>query len=441
MPVIEVLLQVAPHIALGLASGQLERVGGVIRDSTSKQVVAWLREGGQIRNNPDPASALPRFLFQSILRSANLANIGDVAQQVTALSKLAGSLGAANNVLGLVNVAATARSHHLINLRLQAIQNMVGVSARLGMLQFTLSGFGLLLMLKRFADIEKLLEGVYEQVSQAVSEQNKRSRQVNLRAAIDSAHVVINAEDGHFKEAMAASLDFLLINAREHCLSDFQAKWKMSNKQDIELAQKCLSQAMHLDETRIRAFLEVGQNDLARSIMEERLNQYRRETQEFVDILLGHKHKRAVYFHENVKDGELRRYLLIEQWLRGEEDILWDIVLEQRKQFWNASVKSTIEPEGGITLPGKPAPKPPTRHLDALDQAEAAVENFQRFEGFALELDSISRLGISIREWESLENTGNTVFVNEENVKLDEHDDFVLLVERDYLESAKRLSA
>ena len=224
MPVIEVLLKVAPDIALGLASGQLERVGGVIRDSASKQVVAWLREGGRIDTNSDPASALPRFLFQSLLQSAKLANVGDVAQQVTALSKLAGSLGVAGNVLGLVNVAATAHSHHLITLRLQAIQNMLALSTKLGMLNFTLSGFGLLMMLKRFADIERLLEKVYEQVSKAVSEQHQHDRQINLRAALESAHVVMEAKDGNLKESMAASLDFLLINAREHCLSDYHSK-------------------------------------------------------------------------------------------------------------------------------------------------------------------------------------------------------------------------
>ena len=122
--------------------------------------------------------------------------------------------------------------------------------------------------------------------------------------------------------------------------------------------------------------------------MQVRLKQYRKETRNYIGILLGRQHKRAVYFNKKVKDRDLRRYLLIEQWLRGEEDILWDVVSEQRKQFWDNEVKSAIEPDGGIILPGKPAPKPPTQHLEALAQAEAAIENFQRFEGFALELES-----------------------------------------------------
>ena len=48
MPQIEVMLELPVKIAQGLASGQLKRVGGVIVDAASKQVVAWLREGGRI---------------------------------------------------------------------------------------------------------------------------------------------------------------------------------------------------------------------------------------------------------------------------------------------------------------------------------------------------------------------------------------------------------
>lgn len=425
MPVIEVLLQVSPRIAMGLASGQLERVGGVIVDSASKQVVAWLREGGQIRNNPDPASALPRFLFEGILQSANLES-NDFSLGIATLVRKVG----AGNLLGILDIAATAHSHHLLTLRLQAIQNMLAFTTRLGMLQLTLAGAGLLMMLKRFADIESLIETVFEQVSKAVAAQNLFNMEIKLNAALECAQVVMEAEPGNFKEAMAASLEFLLIQAREHCLSEFHAALKKeASDNDIKTAQQRLAQAMHIDETRIRAFLEVGQNVLANSVMQERLGQYLAQTQEFIEYLL--KDHRAVYFHKKVKETDLRRYLLIEQWLRGEEDILWDVLLKHRKHFWDDKIKDAVDPAPGLVLPGKPAPKPATMHLDALEQAENAIENFQRFEGFVLELKSIERLGISLREWEALRNTENTVFVNKAGVNLDEHDDYVLLVERD----------
>lgn len=297
------------------------------------------------------------------------------------------------------------------------------------------------MMLKRFADIESLLDKVYERVSKIVAEQHQRDRQINLSTALECAQVVANAEDGNYKESMAANLDFLLINAREHCMSDFCEKRHERAKEEIELAQQRLAQAMHLDETRIRAFLEVGQDKLAESVMQDRLEKYRTELKKYVSILLGRHPQRAIYFNHKVGDQDLQRYVLIEQWLRGEEDILWDIVLEQRKGFWSGEVKNALEPSQGIVLPGKPSPKASTQHLDALAQAEAAIENFQRFEGFALELKAINRLGISLDDWEAMRNTQNTVFVNEADINLAEHDDYVLLVDKEWSDTQKKSSA
>lgn len=47
MRIIDVTFDIPPKLAAGLASGQLERRGGVVRDSTTKQVHAWLRETGK----------------------------------------------------------------------------------------------------------------------------------------------------------------------------------------------------------------------------------------------------------------------------------------------------------------------------------------------------------------------------------------------------------
>ena len=44
--VLNVVFDVPPQVTQGLLNGTLERVGGVVRDSSSKQVVMWLQEGG-----------------------------------------------------------------------------------------------------------------------------------------------------------------------------------------------------------------------------------------------------------------------------------------------------------------------------------------------------------------------------------------------------------
>lgn len=48
------------YISAGLSSGLYERVGGIIRQADSKQIVAWLREGGtkSIVDGPFPVNPL-----------------------------------------------------------------------------------------------------------------------------------------------------------------------------------------------------------------------------------------------------------------------------------------------------------------------------------------------------------------------------------------------
>ena len=43
---LNVVFDVPARVAQGLLNGSLERVGGVVRDSSTKKVVMWLQEGG-----------------------------------------------------------------------------------------------------------------------------------------------------------------------------------------------------------------------------------------------------------------------------------------------------------------------------------------------------------------------------------------------------------
>ncbi|MGB0386437.1 MAG: hypothetical protein ACPGWR_16625 [Ardenticatenaceae bacterium] len=51
MKTIEVTLAVSDHVAQSLANGTYERVGGIVRESRSKQIVTWLREVGHEVNS------------------------------------------------------------------------------------------------------------------------------------------------------------------------------------------------------------------------------------------------------------------------------------------------------------------------------------------------------------------------------------------------------
>ena len=71
MTPLNVVFDLPAALANGLQNGAYERVGGVIRDSNSKQVVAWLREGGNGVVSQPPLPKLP---------------LGEAAQMITPVS-------------------------------------------------------------------------------------------------------------------------------------------------------------------------------------------------------------------------------------------------------------------------------------------------------------------------------------------------------------------
>jgi len=91
---LNVVFDVPALVAQGLMNGSLERVGGVVRDSSSKQVVMWLQEGGsQVSKalaQPPLAGVNALATASSLLSAANLgvsvAGFALVLQQLNRIS-------------------------------------------------------------------------------------------------------------------------------------------------------------------------------------------------------------------------------------------------------------------------------------------------------------------------------------------------------------------
>jgi uncharacterized protein (UPF0264 family) len=92
---LNVVFDVPALVAQGLMNGSLERVGGVVRDSTSKQVVMWLQEGGSevskaLANPPLAGGANVLAAANPLLATANLgvsvAGFAMVLQQLNRIS-------------------------------------------------------------------------------------------------------------------------------------------------------------------------------------------------------------------------------------------------------------------------------------------------------------------------------------------------------------------
>jgi len=382
MPEIEVLFEVPPAIAKGLATGALERVGGVIRETGSKQVVAWLREGGKIASNP---------------------NI------------LTGGLGSV--ATGILNTAISAHSHRLI---MQALERQAMLIGTMGLLNIAISGCTLYILSKRITRLEKQIEEIHNRII----EEFTRDRQINLLSALESMRDVVEAEGDSYKRA-AQRLSQDLDSARRHILHDFNRLLKDSmGAEQGQMAQDYLLLAMQVDAMRIRCYLETDEHKLARKRLNERLEDYRKQISEFIHKLLGER--RAMYFHKTISDEDFKGWLRIEGWLRRKDDVLLELVKGYRHDFWDNDAIQAFTPSRSLpfSLPFRQAEEP-TRHLLALIQAELLIENYKRLQGFESELAAIERLGLS--EWDARTN-------------IEDHDDYVILVDANLLQQAERLS-
>jgi hypothetical protein len=92
---LNVVFDVPALVAQGLMNGSLKRVGGVVRDSSNKQVVMWLQEGGSevsrvLTNPPLAGGANALAAANALLATANLgvsvAGFAMVLQQLNRIS-------------------------------------------------------------------------------------------------------------------------------------------------------------------------------------------------------------------------------------------------------------------------------------------------------------------------------------------------------------------
>ena len=72
MPIIDTSLVLPPHIMAGLTTGIYERVGGIIRDRKTKQIVVWLREANKTGK---PVMSEILSLSSSVAASASVLNL------------------------------------------------------------------------------------------------------------------------------------------------------------------------------------------------------------------------------------------------------------------------------------------------------------------------------------------------------------------------------
>lgn len=381
-------LSIPEQIAQGLSNGTYERVGGVVREVGSKQVVAWLRE------NLKSDSV---FSNSSALSSATIA---------------------ANNLSTMVN-------------------NLSNIASTLNL---AVSTMGFALVLKRLGEIEQQL-GQAQEVLQAIDYKIDLSFYANFRAALDLAFNAFTMTNSETRKMSAMQAINRFLEAEHHYtkLTDIEIA-NGSQVADEYLATLCLAYI-----TEVRCYLELEELDTARRRLQEGTSVVRPRFEKHINTLLTSNP--AAYLHPSLK-GQigLEQLTKIYQWIEPgvAEAVIFDrqrdnlFKLALRPEEWVDSLPQAIlipKPSSqtkmlnGLanqsrkfigSLPGKISKfsgsktdshekttqsleKEIYNHLPAtMELMGSMVENFNRLEMYEYEVTAIHQHGLSFQEWQEL---------------------------------------
>ncbi|BAY37078.1 hypothetical protein NIES2111_14120 [Nostoc sp. NIES-2111] len=390
---VTVTFMLADWVAKGLADGTFERVGGVIREVASKQVVTWLRDMPNNPTVPTPNSSSNNLLNLIFSGTSLVASGANAAVTGKGFADVNGHLGGIENQLQELG-------HNL-----QLTQGILQVTTAASILNLGVSVMGFAVIAQRLRELEQRLQKAQELLTK-INRKIDLSFYANFRAAIELA---INAftmtkPENRRSSALQAINRFL---EAEHIYTEFT---------DIEISQKSqiadeylltLSLA-YLAEA--RCYLELEEHETALRRFQEGARVIRSRIQKYVDILLTSNP--AVYLHPQFKGKiDLRRITRIYQWIDSnlDENAVFDM---HRKNLlslfadpnkWVESLPAAIW-DTNIDWVGKafwddPKPQIYARLPKTLTLLESMIETNCRFESYQTEIQAISQLGISFHEW------------------------------------------
>ena len=350
MTSLQVFLHVPEVIIQGLTDGSLERVGGVIRETSGKQIVAWLRDMDGWR---ETGKIVPHSLNQVIDASSTVQNTTSLISPL-----LAGSI-----------------------------------------LNFSMSAVSLWAIMRRMDQLSTQIDLLRE----TVKTEFKRERDMRFKIALQAARDVFegNPNSAYSENAARSAIDGLY-EARENFLDELSLLARSGIVADQRaLAQHYLLRAMYAEMSRVRCYL-IASVDTALKRLSEDMPRFRDITVTLVKAWLGDKP--AAYFYRDMTASDVGRFIAIQRWLSEPDDPnkidrahhLFELIDRLRPDFWNKEISGLFD---GIRLPWTQPPYSQPILADQLTQAEIVIENFQHLQGFELELRS---LRLSASDWDNL---------------------------------------
>ena len=374
MSTITVEFEVPDDILTGLISGKYKLFGGVIRNAKSGKIVAHLLKGGKMSQSPSSGLGL----LPTLLRAAGM--------NAKTVAVVAGAVTIAGPLLDVVIVGYTI---HSLNQRIDALQ--------------------------------KEIESIYDRLGMEFA----KLKTAKLDAAQALAEKFLMVNNPVARQAMFAEVLAGLVAAEKTLLQDIIHSLD-SNK--LSLAESLMGCLMTVNTLAARCALDFDQHELALRGLEANRASLRPLVERLVRRLV--RERPAVYFHKSVHEHYLDRYMQIRAWLDGDADIWERVAKEARKNFWDEEAIKRLKKITWIGPIKQEEWKRKPFYQTNIQRAELLLENYERFESYALYLKD------SDTPFDDLEH------LSEEAAKrLADHDDYALLVDECALRREGRLSA
>ncbi|MEH2403747.1 hypothetical protein [Nostoc sp.] len=346
---VTVTFMLVDWIAKGLTDGTFERVGGVIRNVKTKQIVTWLREQG------------------------------------------------ANN--------STGKQLEELGRSLQATQGILQVTSAVSILNLGVSVIGFVVIAQRLKELEQRLQQA-QKVLNNINNKIDLSFYANFRAAIELATnaFTMTKIENRRSSALQAINRFL---EAEHIYTEYtdieiEQKSQIADEYLLTLSLAYLAEA--------RCYLELEEHDTALRRFQEGSRVIRSRIQKYVKLLLTFNP--AIYLQPQFRGQiDLRRLTRIYQWLDPtlDENAVFDMqrmnlfMLAQNPNKWIESIPAAIW-DSKVDWVGKaiwddPKPQIYARLPKTLEVVESMIETNRRFESYQTEVQAISQLGISFHDW------------------------------------------
>jgi len=371
-----VKFEIPSYLQKGLESGALERIGGVVRERTNGQVVAWLRDSVAYEQQTAKAAPNPSSPIYGVIQASQVRQLSTGASLTTSqLMKL--------SVAGqMVNLAVSVLS------------------------------FGVLL--QRLDDLEKQIQGLGE----AILQEFKRDRDNDFQVALEAARDVYEHADKNQKDLAARSAIDRLKSARNNFLRDFEnAVIDRSNREKIKLAQALLERAIYAQIAVARCYWVTGNADTAAKQLGEELPKFKKHVKSLIEALLSPDP--ALYFEASIPPERLAQFFNVQHWLHDGSDAItaesmFEILQELRKDFFRSDllekITQSVQPSALLPIVDavlsrlSPSSKRSesdwrTPLLENLERSLILIENYQRLRGYELEIRTAR---LSLEEWEKL---------------------------------------